>query len=235
MVEKIIAGTTGGISIKGTREGLVVALGEGAWPDLVSQLERDLHHKAAFFEGAQAILKAGSREVGSEELRQVRDLLLANRMQMSAVATSADKTAEAAAALDIPITRQAEEMWPPGIETRSDEGSEEALFLKRTVRSGQTIQHPGHVTILGDVNPGGQVVARGDIVIWGKLRGTVHAGAAGDDSALVCALVLAPTQLRIGNHIARSPEQEPRNPGVPEMARVQEDGIVVEPWNMHRL
>jgi septum site-determining protein MinC len=235
MIERTLAATKGGISIKGTKEGLVVALGEGAWPDLLDQLERDLQHKAAFFEGAQAILKAGSREVGSEELRQVRDLLLENRMQMSAVVTSARETAEAAAALDIPVTRGIEEMWPPETGVGADEASEGALFLKRTVRSGQTIQHPGHVTVLGDINPGGQVVAGGDIVIWGKLRGTVHAGATGDDHALVCALMLAPTQLRIGNHIARSPEQEPRNPGVPEMARVQGDGIVVEPWSMHRL
>jgi septum site-determining protein MinC len=235
MIEKTLAATKGGISIKGTREGLVVALGEGAWPELLDQLERELRLKAAFFEGAQAILNAGSREMGSEELRQVRDLLLENRMQMSAVVTSAHETAEAAAALDIPVTRAVEETWPPETETEADEGTEGALFLKRTVRSGQTIQHPGHVTVLGDINPGGQVVAGGDIVIWGKLRGTVHAGATGDDHALVCALMLAPTQLRIGNHIARSPEQEPRNPDVPEVARVQGEGIVVEPWSTHRL
>jgi septum site-determining protein MinC len=234
MVEKIIAANADGISIKDTRQGLVVALGEGEWLDLVAQLERDLQHKGAFFDRAQATLKAGPRELASEELEQIRNLLLANRMQMSAVVTTSDKTMAAAAALEIPVTPQAEETWPLEADTQ-DGGSEKALFVKRTIRSGQTIQHPGHVTILGDVNPGGQVVASGDIVIWGKLRGTVHAGATGDDSALVCALVLAPTQLRIGNHIARSPEQEPRNPGVPETASVQGDGIVVEPWSMHRL
>jgi septum site-determining protein MinC len=235
MARKIVAGIADAISIKGTGEGLVVVIGEGPWPDLVSQLDRDLEHKAKFFDGAGAILRVGARELTTEELRQVRDLLSTNRMQMSGVVTSDAKTAEAAAALDIPVTIQSGDAWAVAARPQPDGEPGDALFLRRTVRSGQTIQHPGHVTILGDVNPGGQIVASGDIVVWGKLRGTVHAGAVGDDSAVVCALVLAPTQLRIGNHIARSPEEQPRDPGVPEIARVQGDGIVVEPWSMNRL
>jgi septum site-determining protein MinC len=234
MTDKVVTRIADAISIKGTKEGLVVAIGEGPWPDLVAQLEDDLQRKAAFFDGAHAILRVGTRELATEDLRQVQELLSANRMQMSGVVTSAEKTAEAATALDIPIALQSDDSWPVEAKAQHGEEPEEALFLKRTVRSGQTIQHPGHVTILGDVNPGGQVVAGGDVVIWGKLRGTVHAGAVGDDSSLVCALVLAPTQLRIGNHIARSPEEEPREPGVPEIARVQGDGIVVEPWSKNR-
>jgi septum site-determining protein MinC len=234
MAEKTISAIADGVSIKGTREGLVVALGEGPWPDLVSRLEHDLQHKAAFFEGAQVILKVGTSELTSEQLAEVREILSAHGMQMNTVVTCLESTAEAAAALEVPVTLRPEETWSQEVETSIGDESEEALFVKRTVRSGQTIQHPGHVTILGDVNPGGQVIASGDIVIWGKLRGTVHAGAGGDDGALVCALALAPTQLRIGNHIARSPEEDPQHPGVPEMARVQGEGIVVEPWSTNR-
>ncbi len=234
MSQKVGTRTADGISIKGTKEGLVVAIGEGSWPDLVDRLDDDLRRKAAFFHGAHAMVRVGTRELGTEELRQVQELLSANQMQMSGLVTSAKKTAEAATALDIPVARQSDDSWP--LEAKPHHGGEfeEALFLKRTVRSGQTVQHPGDVTILGDVNPGGQVVAGGDVVIWGKLRGTVHAGAVGDDSCLVCAMVLAPTQLRIGNHIARSPEGEPRDPGVPETARVQGGGIIVEPWSTNR-
>jgi septum site-determining protein MinC len=235
MTEKVITRTAGQISIKGTKEGLVVAIGDGSWPELVAQLADDLRRKIAFFDGAHATVRVGERELGTEDLRQVQELLSANHMQMSGVVTSAKRTAEAATGLSIPIVPQTDDSRPVGAGSRHSEEPEDALFLKRTVRSGQTIQHPGHVTILGDVNPGGEVVAGGDVVIWGKLRGTVHAGAVGDDSSLVCALVLAPTQLRIGNHIARSPEGEPRDPGMPEMARVQGDGIVVEPWSTNRL
>jgi septum site-determining protein MinC len=104
------------------------------------------------------------------------------------------------------------------------------LLVRRTLRSGQAIQHPGHVVVIGDVNPGAEVVAAGDVVVWGRLRGLVHAGAMGDDEALVCALRLTPTQLRIGNHIARPPDQERQDDRPPEMARVQGNRIVVEPW-----
>jgi septum site-determining protein MinC len=234
MSQKVGTRTAGAISIKGTKEGLVVAIGQGSWPDLVAQLDDDLRRKAAFFHGAHAMVRVGARELGIEELREVQELLSTSQMQMSGLVSSAEKTVEAATALDIPVARQSDDSWPMQAKPSQSEEPEEALFLKRTVRSGQTVQHPGDVTILGDVNPGGQVVAGGDVVIWGKLRGTVHAGAVGDDSSLVCALVLAPTQLRIGNHIARSPEEETRDPGVPEIARVQGDAIVVEPWNANR-
>jgi septum site-determining protein MinC len=91
------------------------------------------------------------------------------------------------------------------------------------------LRHPGHIVIIGDVNPGAEVVAGGDIVVWGRVRGLVHAGALEDEDAVVCALELAPTQLRIASHIARSPEERPAS-AVPEMASVHEGQIVAVPW-----
>jgi septum site-determining protein MinC len=71
-------------------------------------------------------------------------------------------------------------------------------------------------------------VADGDVVVWGHLRGTVHAGAAGDSSAVVCALDLSPTQLRIADHIATSPAR--RGESRPEIARIRDGQIVAERW-----
>ncbi len=220
-----------GISIKGTREGLVVTIGGGKWSELMNELTRHLRDKTSFFGGAQAILDAGPRELVIEDLIQIRELFSANRMEMCGVRTTAPQTLEAAAALEIPVKTVKDYAVRSIPESHLDQQTEEALFLKRTIRSGQVVQHPGHITIIGDVNPGAEVVAGGDIIIWGKLRGTVHAGARGDNSAVVSALFFAPTQLRIGNHIARSPEGEERNAVVPEIARVDKNGIVVEPWN----
>ena len=104
------------------------------------------------------------------------------------------------------------------------------ILVRRTLRSGQVVQHPGHVVVIGDVNPGAEIIAGGDVVVWGKLRGIVHAGAIGDDGAVVCALSLAPLQLRIGSHIARAPEGREDLPQRPEMASVQDGEIVAEPW-----
>jgi septum site-determining protein MinC len=104
------------------------------------------------------------------------------------------------------------------------------VLLRRTLRSGQAVHHDGHVVILGDVNPGAEVVASGDVLVWGRLRGLVHAGASGDETARVCALQLNPTQLRIGEHIARPPEENRRRSVIPEVARVVNGQIVVEAW-----
>ena len=99
------------------------------------------------------------------------------------------------------------------------------------MRSGQQLRHPGSITVIGDVNPGAEVVAGGDVVVWGKLRGTVHAGAMGNETAVVCALDLMPTQLRIAQYIARSPESRRRKP-TPEVARVRDGKIVAESWEL---
>jgi septum site-determining protein MinC len=68
------------------------------------------------------------------------------------------------------------------------------------------------------------------VYVWGKLRGVVHAGAAGDDHATVGALILAPTQLRIGQYIARAPDEHRVLRWPAEIARVRDGQIVVEPW-----
>ncbi len=113
-----------------------------------------------------------------------------------------------------------------------------------TLRSGHSIRHAGAVVILGDVNPGAQVISAGDILIWGRLRGTVHAGAMGDASAIVAALDFEPVQMRIAQHIAMSPKGASSNPGYwfwkresggrPEVARVIDNRIYVDPWDANR-
>ncbi len=107
-----------------------------------------------------------------------------------------------------------------------------ALFIRRTLRSGMRILHDGDVCILGDVNAGAEIVAGGDIVVWGAVRGMVHAGAGGDTAALVCALLLAPTQLRIADRVSRG--SAPSGPAAPEQARIVAEGIAVELWSGRR-
>jgi septum site-determining protein MinC len=223
--------TAGRVSIKGMKDGLVVSIGGGDWPQLLDELTLRIQRKASFFDGGRAILDAGARRLGVEDLKQIRTLLADNGMQLYAIRTGVSETAEAAAALEIAVKSPVESLGPL-FEVKPDQVSENGLFIKRTIRSGQTLHFAGHVTIIGDVNPGAEIVASGDIVVWGKLRGTVHAGAEGDDGAVVCALSLAPMQLRIGKHIARPPEVEERDPTVPEIALVDGQGIMVEPWNV---
>jgi len=68
------------------------------------------------------------------------------------------------------------------------------------------------------------------VIVWGRLRGTVHAGAQGDQDAVVCALDLSPTQLRIADQISITPPQ--RRKPKPEMARLNKNKVVAEPWKI---
>lgn len=104
----------------------------------------------------------------------------------------------------------------------------ETLLVKRTIRSGQRIRFGGNVVILGDINPGAEVVAAGDIVVMGTVRGVAHAGATGNQEAIVAAFRLRPTQLRIGGVIGRAPDGEAVEPDAPEVARVRDGMVVIE-------
>ncbi|MDO7786254.1 septum site-determining protein MinC [Desulforamulus aquiferis] len=105
------------------------------------------------------------------------------------------------------------------------------ILVQRTLRSGQSICHDGNVVVMGDVNPGAEIVAAGNIIVMGALRGVVHAGAQGDNDALVLAFRLRPTQLRIANHITRPPEEEESDPDYPEVARIKNDVVTIETFN----
>ena len=102
-----------------------------------------------------------------------------------------------------------------------------SVFHSGTLRSGQNLQSEGHLVVLGDVNPGAELVAVGNIVVLGSLRGIVHAGASGDRNACVCALSMNPTQIRIADIITRSPDgsEEGRQP---EMAYIKDDRIYID-------
>lgn len=218
------------ISIKGIRHGLLVTLQAGGWESLLAELERRLETTPSFFRGGRVSLDVGAESLTDEDLRTARDLLAQHDVALHAVVSTDENTETAAQGLglviDLGLDRRPQP--EPLVETPETEWSE-AVVWQRTLRSGQSIRHPGHVIVIGDVNPGAEIVAVGHILVWGRLRGTVHAGATGDEQAIVCALDMSPTQLRIAGHITRSPEERSRNP-MPEVAAVRDGQIVAMPW-----
>ncbi len=108
-----------------------------------------------------------------------------------------------------------------------DEGT--TKFYRGTVRSGQRIAFDGNLVILGDVNPGAVIEATGNVVVMGLLRGVVHAGSDGNKEAIVAALGLYPTQLRIADIITRSPDESGAGINLtPELAYIKNDTLYVE-------
>jgi septum site-determining protein MinC len=234
------------VRIRGTSEGLVITLGTGDLKALLRELDERLSNTASFFRGGRVALHVGSRELTTEDLEAIGQTISRNGVSLWAVIGDSAATQAAAEALGLEttfgprwVTTAPETASSPPYEQderrdkpqpKAEEDSGLGILVHRTLRSGQVIQHPGHVVVIGDVNPGAEIIASGDIVVWGKLRGIVHAGAAGDDGAVVCALSLTPLQLRIGNHIARAPEGREGLPNRPEMASIRNGEIVAEPW-----
>lgn len=211
------------VSIKGGKEGLRLVLDETApWDDVLDELHDRFSRGTEFFNGAQITVDTGERALGEEDLADLLALMGEHGLQPSTLATSTREGRNAARASGI-ATRPAARSAPPPAQNDADAG----LFIQRTLRSGQVLRHHGNVTLIGDVNPGAEVIAGGSIVVWGRLRGTAHAGALGDTGAFVSALELAPTLLRIAEAMARPPSSRPAGP---ELARVTDKGIEVEPW-----
>ncbi len=130
----------------------------------------------------------------------------------------APAAAVASAGVTLPQTAAARAL-PVGIST---------LYHRGTLRGGQALHNLGNLVVIGDVNPGAELVASGDIVVFGALRGVAHAGAQGDRAARVIALELAATQLRIATAIASGDAGD--KPRGPEHASIVGDRIVVVPF-----
>lgn len=113
-----------------------------------------------------------------------------------------------------------------GVAVRRD-----TTMIQRTLRSGQTVRFDGNVLVLGDVNPGAEIIAAGHVVVMGVLRGVVHAGANGDTQATVTALWLLPTQIRIASCITRPPDGTAiPDTYRPEVARFKDGEVVIEKY-----
>ncbi len=79
--------------------------------------------------------------------------------------------------------------------------SSETKFYNGSLRSGQKIEFEGSVVIIGDVNSGAEVIAEDNIVVLGNLRGMAHAGAKGNENAIIAARIIDSLQIRIASKI----------------------------------
>ena len=217
------------VQFKGIREGLLVSLsGDGDWPEVESALVEQLAAQGDFLRGAKLILNVENHVINAAAMGHLRDQLSDMGLTMWAVLTNSPTTEQNAQALGLATRIHQGPADSPASKRMDYHNEDEAIFIKRTLRSGASIKFDGHVVVMGDVNPGAEIIAGGNVMVWGKLRGLVHAGAAGNSEAVVCALVLVPTQLRIDDKIAISPAEGRKK--YPEMALIKDDKVVAEPW-----
>ncbi|MEH2191599.1 MAG: septum site-determining protein MinC [Nostoc sp.] len=202
-----------------------VSASELSWSDIWQQIRQRLNAGDRFrIANTPVHLMAQDRLVDARQLQELAEALSEVELRLISVSTSRRQTAIAAVTSGYSV----EQLQPVTSLSTEPEATAtpqaDALYLETTVRSGVEIRHPGTVVILGDVNPGGIVIADGDIIIWGRLRGIAHAGAGGNRECLIMSLQMEPTQLRIADAVARAPEKLPMQFS-PEVAHIMPQGI----------
>jgi len=200
---------------KGIRGGLKVYInGDSHIEQIMDELEKKIKSSRQFFGDSQINLIFAGRRLTLQQQQNIVDLI-SREIEVGSI------TFEMSNSEPFPVDY-----------FESFDGIEEGMtrFVKGTVRNGQRIYYEGNVVIIGDVNPGGETIAGGNILVMGALRGMAHAGATGNHRAVVVAFSLQPTQLRIGTIIARPPEGEVVKPSYPEIAYVRDNILVIEPY-----
>ncbi|WP_126147678.1 septum site-determining protein MinC [Synechococcus elongatus] len=195
------------------------------WLDLQQSLQQLLQGQENFWDaGAELHLFADSWLLDGRQLEWLSQQLARVDLKLTRITTQRRQTAVAAVSLGLSIEQPITQADPWQRKT-STSPIAAPLYLKRTLRSGAEVRHNGSVIVVGDVNPGSSIVASGDILVWGNLRGIAHAGAAGNSDATIFALSLAATQLRIGDRLARLPSSQ--SAGYPETAQVIDGQIQI--------
>ncbi|AFY62722.1 septum site-determining protein MinC [Synechococcus sp. PCC 6312] len=202
----------------------------GDWEAVWQQLQLHLQARSPFWSPQTHMeVRVGNRLLDQRQLQQLAEAFHPVHINVQRICTSRRQTAIAAATLGYSVEQTLFIPPFPDSEASPTEAAPTAspLYLQTTLRSGNEICHAGSVILVGDLNPGSTIIAGGDILVWGRIRGVVHAGAGGNLSARIMGLYLAATQLRIADLIARSPT--PPKGFYPEVAYATPNGIQIAP------
>lgn len=179
------------VIIKGTKEGLIFYINDDcSFSDVYTDLQNKLDtlpYDENEEQAVSVIIKFGNRFVTEKQRTMMKNLIEEyNRFKIERFDS------------EVIGKKQAEE-WLE---------SEELKTFTRIVRSGQVLEVVGDLLLIGDVNPGGQVRATGNIFVLGNLHGIAHAGIDGDETSVIVASYMNPSQLRIAQYISRSPDYD---------------------------
>ncbi len=206
------------VALKGNKDGLSIYLNEELdFFTLKEKLIRKLELSGHFFKGAKVTSFQG-KSLSIDQKNEIKSIINSKFGMMIEEKIEVDKIND--------IKKESKKT--NSLVEDTEEGT--TKFIRGTIRSGQSLRYEGNVVIIGDVNPGGEVIADGNILVMGALRGMAHAGAKGNETAFVVAFTLLPTQLRIASIISRPPDNEQIIPSVPELAMIKNSTIIIEPY-----
>lgn len=200
------------VLFKGTKDGITVMFDpEAPFDTLCDQLEKKVVEAGKFFDHVKTAMAFKGRDFTAEEEETLLKIIAKHAtMDVTFVKTENNELKELSELL-------AKEMSPSNL----------TKFHRGSLRNGQKIEFDGSVVVVGDVNPGAEIKAGGNIIVLGQLKGMAHAGCKGMTEAFVTAIFMAPVQLRIADIITRFPEENKRGPKPPEYAFVQNGQIFV--------
>lgn len=214
------------LKVKGINDSLVIFFEKGSFEEYKSLLEEKIAANKQLFTGSRVIFRGeGLQNLSHNELIELQRLCLDNGMILNntpARNDAVDKTTS-------PTRRLNSTDAPKKPDPPLSNSINKDLIIHRNLRSGQKLHSEGSVVIWGDVHESAEVTAEGDIIVLGKLAGIAHAGYYGKENAVVFALNLAPSQIRIGNRISRASDDQDKRP-YPEIAYLEDGNICVQEY-----
>ena len=180
------------VIIKGSKSGITVFLdNEMPFEELLESVSDKFKNASKFFNNANMAISFDGRDLSAEEEKKILNII-SDVSDLNIVCVLDENN-------DMKLFKRLQ----PVSQTVSDSRTS-CMFYKGTLRSGQVFEADGSVVVLGDVNPGGKVVAKGSVIVLGSLKGNIFAGVDGNENAFVVALEMSPMQIKIGDIIARS-------------------------------
>ncbi len=193
------------------------------WEEMISQLEQRMAASGHDWKPrTQVYLQAGDRLLDTRQLQELFEALQNYQLLLHCIVTNRRQTAVNAASMGFCVEQGTIFRELLGFNPIPNAPTDDPLYIKMTVRSGTEIRHSGSIIVFGDVNAGAELISEGDIIVCGKLKGMAHAGVKGNSQAVVMALHLDATQIRIASFIARV--ESPSTSFCPEVAFVSSQG-----------
>lgn len=211
---------------------------EPSFDDISKRIEKKIMSNRDFYKGSSLSLKYSGRNLNSDEEKIIvsifNSIAGANVLDISCQKQDAQSIMEDNIQTDY-LTDDSDNLKDKivsQIVTDAISYSNEGMtkFHKGTLRSGQYIGYRGNVVVFGDMNPGSEIVATGNIIVLGLIRGLVRAGVEGDINSVIAALGLQPTLLSIGDVITRAPEGDNKSKKKDvkfEVAYLKDDAIYI--------
>ena len=189
------------LKIKGINDGIMIALPGGTWEECYLSVQETVSEKAAFFKGANLFLDAGKRDIRVLEMSQLREMLGQNGIRLTGICGISEKTRQNALSLGLltqtAVTGQSFRKAEIEKNKKVREIGESAYCVYHNVHSGTVLKRKERIVVIGDVNPGAEVISAKDVIVWGKIRGKVSAGLMGGEPAEIRAFGLEDAQIMI--------------------------------------